>query len=39
MHWDNAWQLQDGSIIMTDDQFYNPVQQDGQFGEQLVPVQ
>ena len=39
MHWDHAWQLQDGSIIMTDDQFYNPVQQDGQFGEQLVPVQ
>ncbi|WP_146347044.1 hypothetical protein [Falsiphaeobacter marinintestinus] len=34
----NAWLLEDDTIILTDDNLFNPLQQEGQFGQQLVPV-
>ncbi len=38
MHYKNAWQLNDGTFVLTDDQFFNPVQTFDQFGQQLTPV-
>ncbi len=38
MHYKNAWQLNDGTFVLTDDQFFNPVQNFDQFGQQLTPI-
>lgn len=34
----NAWILEDDTIVLTDDHLYNPLKERGQFGEQLEPV-
>lgn len=34
----NAWLLEDDTIILTDDHLFNPLQEEGQFGQQLEPV-
>jgi len=37
-NYDNAWELGDGSIVLTDDRNFNPMQTFGQFGEQMNAV-
>lgn len=34
----NAWQLNDGSFVLTDDDLFNPTQTFDQFGQQLAPL-
>lgn len=37
-NYNNAWQLNDGSFVLTDDNFFNPDQTFGQSGQQLEPT-
>jgi len=34
-NYNNAWELGDGSVVLTDDHNFNPMQTFGQFGEQM----